>query len=210
MSLDRLIRLAQKTGDRLIVHNATEDSDVVIMDLDSYERLLHIDDEEEVRVEDIPFDAPWDDPYRPLSESRRYGHPLYDERFGEDESGFDCEEMNEMEMDEEMDDDDEEDEWHSVRDVMGERYPFFDPELDDETPDTTDFSSSFDDGLPTVDGFHEEEVPAAPPQDIPRSAEAVSNEPTTQPIPQAEGHVSGLSWEEEPLADDPIFYEEPV
>lgn len=40
MSLDRLINLAKKTGDRLIVHNPIDEHDVVIMDLDSYEGML--------------------------------------------------------------------------------------------------------------------------------------------------------------------------
>ena len=39
-SLDRLINLARRTGDRLIVHNELEDSDVVIMGVDEYERLV--------------------------------------------------------------------------------------------------------------------------------------------------------------------------
>ncbi|GEM_PF-1597527 len=39
-SLDRLINLAKKTGDRLIVHNPIDNQDVVIMDLDSYEGML--------------------------------------------------------------------------------------------------------------------------------------------------------------------------
>lgn len=39
-SLDRLIDLAQRTGDRLIVHNPIEDKDVVIMSVDEYEQML--------------------------------------------------------------------------------------------------------------------------------------------------------------------------
>ncbi len=39
-SLDRLIDLAQRTGDRLIVHNPIEDRDVVIMSVDEYEQML--------------------------------------------------------------------------------------------------------------------------------------------------------------------------
>lgn len=40
-SLDRLIKLAKRTGDRLIVHNETDESDIVIMDVDQYENLLN-------------------------------------------------------------------------------------------------------------------------------------------------------------------------
>ena len=39
-SLDHLIDLAQRTGDRLIVHNPIEDRDVVIMSVDEYENLI--------------------------------------------------------------------------------------------------------------------------------------------------------------------------
>lgn len=47
MSLDRLIRLAKRTGDRLIVHNPVDETDVVIMDVDEYEALL--DEKQDVR-----------------------------------------------------------------------------------------------------------------------------------------------------------------
>lgn len=39
-SLDRLIDLAKKTGDRLIVHDPIEDRDIIIMDVDEYEKLI--------------------------------------------------------------------------------------------------------------------------------------------------------------------------
>jgi hypothetical protein len=40
MSLDRLINLVKKTGDRLVVHDSITEQDVVLMDIDSYEDLL--------------------------------------------------------------------------------------------------------------------------------------------------------------------------
>lgn len=40
MSLDRLIRLAQRTGDRLIVHDPVNGQDIVLLDIASYEQLL--------------------------------------------------------------------------------------------------------------------------------------------------------------------------
>lgn len=39
-SLDHLIELAQRTGDRLIIHNPIEDRDMVIMGVDEYEHLI--------------------------------------------------------------------------------------------------------------------------------------------------------------------------
>ncbi len=47
MSLYRLIDLAKRTGDRLIVHDPINSRDVVIMGIDSYERLLDISEGEE-------------------------------------------------------------------------------------------------------------------------------------------------------------------
>ena len=38
-SLDRLINLVKKTGDRLVIHDSATDEDVVIMDLSAYEAL---------------------------------------------------------------------------------------------------------------------------------------------------------------------------
>jgi hypothetical protein len=42
MSLERLIRLAQKTGDKLIVHDPINERDVVLMSVDDYEALLSL------------------------------------------------------------------------------------------------------------------------------------------------------------------------
>lgn len=39
-SMERLVGLAQKTGGKLIVHNPLEDHDVVILDVDEYEKLV--------------------------------------------------------------------------------------------------------------------------------------------------------------------------
>lgn len=46
MSLDHLIDLARRTGDRLIVHNPLESQDVVIMTVNEYEKLIKLDEEE--------------------------------------------------------------------------------------------------------------------------------------------------------------------
>ena len=40
MSLDRLINLAKRTGDRLIIHDPVNGRDLVILDIDAYERLI--------------------------------------------------------------------------------------------------------------------------------------------------------------------------
>jgi len=42
-SLERLVQLAQKTGGKLIVQNPLEDRDIVILDVDEYEKLVDKD-----------------------------------------------------------------------------------------------------------------------------------------------------------------------
>jgi hypothetical protein len=39
-SLDRLINLAKRTGDRLIIHDSFEDQDIVIMSVGEYEKII--------------------------------------------------------------------------------------------------------------------------------------------------------------------------
>ena len=39
-SLERLIKLAKRTGDRLIIHDPVDGNDIVVMDLDAYEMLM--------------------------------------------------------------------------------------------------------------------------------------------------------------------------
>ena len=39
-SLDRLLRLAKKTGDRLIIHDSATEESMVLLSLDAYEQLV--------------------------------------------------------------------------------------------------------------------------------------------------------------------------
>lgn len=52
-SIDRLIRLARKTGDRLIIHDPSEERDIVIMDLDQYEMLIDAQKDLEEYIDDF-------------------------------------------------------------------------------------------------------------------------------------------------------------
>ena len=54
-SLDRLIRLVERTGDRLIVHDSMNGRDIVLLDIDSYERLLGHHEETEL-IDGLPED----------------------------------------------------------------------------------------------------------------------------------------------------------
>lgn len=52
-SIDRLLRLARKTGDRLIIHDPSEERDIVIMDLDQYEMLVDAQKDLEEYIDDF-------------------------------------------------------------------------------------------------------------------------------------------------------------
>lgn len=58
MSLDHLIKLARRTGDRLIVHDSSGEKDLVIMDIDSYEQLLDLQTMSDER--DFFAPEPWE------------------------------------------------------------------------------------------------------------------------------------------------------
>ena len=59
-SLERLIKLAQKTGDRLIVHDEFSGRAVVILDVDTYENLF---DRAEGAARPLPFPDNRENPY---------------------------------------------------------------------------------------------------------------------------------------------------
>ncbi|MEK7623101.1 MAG: hypothetical protein AAB408_00330 [Patescibacteria group bacterium] len=61
MSLNRLISLAQRTGDRLIVHDPINGRDIVLMGIGAYEELL--DKAEDVDNEINPWDDDHDSPW---------------------------------------------------------------------------------------------------------------------------------------------------
>lgn len=143
-SFDRLLRLAQKTGDRLIVHDSATNRSTVLLSLDEYERLW--DQAEAFAISD---------------ESSFY--------FGGKEDPLDEIEDEEMENPWESKD---ESPWHSVDKVIEEQYPMR------ETP-----------GSPLDTGKEQK-------QDT--------------PISRVEQTQEGLSWKEEPIEDELLFFEEPL
>ena len=70
-SIDRLIRLARKTGDRLIIHDPSDERDIVIMDLDQYEILVDAKSDLEENIEDFQT-------YRETTHSERKAPPAYE------------------------------------------------------------------------------------------------------------------------------------
>lgn len=127
MNLERLIRLAQRTGDRLIIHDEFGGDDVAVLPIAEYEKLvdkiemcklLH---EREHDGVDFPFDSePWRDemseipdvvdvPFGPPSSvGTDFGEPR-----PEDDFDFD------FDIDDELED---EGEWDAVGDVIEDRY----------------------------------------------------------------------------------------
>jgi hypothetical protein len=202
MSLDRLIDLAQRTGDRLIVHNPVEQQDVVIMSVDEYENLI----DSRRSVHGLSSDQLLDQINRDISawrtdkeESEQWEKTmqLEDELWNE--------EMRDYPFTEEPWRDD----WHRAGDILEDRYDFNDGEDEEDfeedkknwQPPRFDWDGKIMDdelkdiGFPFNDGFeNRSEVKVEDIPFDPRTAESY-----------------GGAWEEEPLpSDEPVFYEEPV
>lgn len=86
MSLDRLINLARRTGDRLIIHNPLDDHDMVIMSVDEYEELLDVQEDNFESLDDM---APWEEDGSPWHSAGSVLEDKYDFSFDE----FDEEDM---------------------------------------------------------------------------------------------------------------------
>ena len=192
-SLDRLIDLAKRTGDRLIVHDPIEGRDVIIMDVDEYERMV-------LPKKDV----------RGLSSRQMLDQINRDIAVWranlEMEEQWAREEMLEDEIDAEgpFDPFAETDfyapEWHSAGNVIGELY--------------NQKIKSSEDQFSDLDIDEEEiEVEEVPPQ---MSATVEEDEElSVKPVPQSEHvdeylHDGGKLKEESLVSEEPVFYEEPV
>lgn len=238
-SLDRLIDLAKKTKDRLIVHDPIEGRDVVIMDVDEYEKMWDRQNETEMEsdvrglsgrglVDKINRDiAIWraeqdmeeewnSDDFMP---GGIYPHTdPWDEPWHHDHAG----------------------DWHSAGDVLNERSKdqmitrledhefdfddFGEEEINvKDTPFDSDINFSAKGG-PAVGweipdfSLPEEEVPMSNEEEIKVDDlpwDLPDEEIKTTPIPLGEHNdeyiADGGALKEEKLdSDEPVFYEEPV
>ncbi len=223
MSLYRLIRLAKKTGDRLIVHNETDSSNIVIMDLDNYERLVDFVDPEDFGVDfgSVPPWSPTPDPWD-MTPSTTTQYPWE----AEDEPEYGSDDWFRQQRDRMQQDD-----WTSIGDLMGERYPDLCEDIDEED----EVKATLEDDIPPFGPQDEEEIPDLEPE--------IPTEPTVEPIheptvphdpSQGEGMIvlaeepvldapvapiadissvpapAGVATPEESLSSDPVFYEEPT
>lgn len=131
--LDRLIRLAKKTGDRLIVHDPVRGNDIVMLSIDAYETMLQRLDHADFDVsEEVPFGS--DDPF---GQSDTDTNISFDEEHDDEEDGID--------------------DWVTPADVMRDRYPSF---LDDSTEsDTASPRNREDIHTPALDEIRIEDIP---------------------------------------------------
>ena len=203
MSLDRLIDLAHRTGDRLIVHNPLDNQDVVIMSVDEYEYL--VDGSREVR--NLSSNQLLDQINRDISVWRNNKETDEDwDRTSELEDELWDEEMSNFSFDPSHDP------WHKAGDVLGKKYSVHDFEEDQDLIDEEGEMSvpNFDFGpfetqedlSPDLEEVEKEEIGG-----FPFDVEPVQTEVENIPIEYA---PKDEKWEEEPLSDEPVFYEEPV
>ncbi|MBU0597306.1 hypothetical protein KJ641_02790 [Patescibacteria group bacterium] len=228
MSLDYLIDLANRTGDRLIVHNPIECQDVVIMSVQEYESLI----DSRRSSGSMSSNQLLDQINRDIS--------VWRSNREEDEEWDRSMQLEDELWDEEMEDfipEPWDHSWYRAGDIMGDRYQpilnmseasdYFDEDEDEDESDEIDWTppkfvmdefspSSVSDKtdnvkvednkedlgfLPFDDKFkHEIKV-----EDIPFDPPSLENLGEVDPANDA------LGWEEEPLpGDEPVFYEEPV
>ena len=161
-SYDRLIDLAKRTGDRLIVHDPVEGRDVVIMDIDEYEKIV---DEREYdgyfheNKYDSDFDGCCYDDFerrdvRGMSEGElldQINRDIAKWRADKDmEDKWEREDLLEDEAEDvgPFDPFAEQDyhpaEWHSAGDIMGDRYKIPSSFVENEDEEEIAFSGSSD------------------------------------------------------------------
>ncbi len=183
MSLDRLINLARRTGDRLIVHQPEKGEDIVIMDVGEYELLM--DKRQDVR--NLSDRQLLDQINRDIAIWRANDKLEDEEIFGDFSS----------EKEEEKD-------WFSAGNILGERFGEEGSESFEENNEEEDEMDEFFD-LNEVD---DDELYNP---DIPEITEDLAKKDEPKVIPEKPAEDSGEVWEEESLGDDePVFYEEPV
>lgn len=134
-SLDRLINLANRTGDRLIVHDSISDSNVVLMDLDQYENLALGNRD----VRDMSSGQLLDQINRDIAVWR--ANKEMDERFD-----------RELELEDELEeeygmpyDDYQPGSWYRAGDVLGDRYDHLRDWEDDDDENNGEFGWYDDD-----------------------------------------------------------------
>ncbi len=182
MSLDRLIDLAKKTGDRLIVHDPVHGRDVVIMDIEKYEELHLVGTRATKHLSDSEL---LDQINRDIALWRARQQDALDEELEEDEF---------LETDEDglSGAFPESSPWHSTQQMFG------DYGVSGKKSSTPNKQTALADDVFDGDERTKQED------------EDVSEERIVTPLPYR--NEGGVKWTEEPSlgGDEPVFYEEPV
>jgi hypothetical protein len=218
-NLNRLIGLAKRTGDRLVVHDSFTQESVVIMSVDEYEKLLPSSEREGGEDDDIQRQIDRD---MALWRANRDLDDEWEDIRGVERMPWDVESEDEIPTRVGNDDDDDfdipfgtHDSWDSVGDVIGSRYADI-PFLDDDHSSPQDVDDNEEEDFGAIDwdgedfgkknpelekemaGFEIEDIPFDPPM------------PEKKEVPFVPQETVG-DWEEESLPDDePVFFEEPV
>jgi len=220
-NLDRLIKLAKKSGSTLIVHDEQK-GDMVLMDLDSYEEML--DMQEECSCEDYTFDNEelyemserelLDKINRDISIWRSY-QDEEDKEFREDILEDDL--ATNPPEDPFVEDFSHSPEWHKAGDILLDRHndlapnfapvdyatykpDFFEDEIKENMEEVEDDNFVIDDNIFGVDDNTDNLIYNTLGQ------EAFENK---NKVP-FEKHKEEEIAEEEDLDEDPVFFEEPV
>jgi len=206
--LERLIRLAQKTGDTLIIHDKDSARDIVLMDVDQYEIMVDNDSifghDEECRHQDL-YD---------MSEGEMLDKINRDISIWRSQKDLDDEWSRNEHLDKYMTehpltDPFEEDfvhhsDWHEAGNILGDRYkglPNFEDEEEWEEDDNLD---------ETDDRINIEDIPVSN-QDINFGEIDFGSDTELQSIPFSSPDSETDDWEDEPLpGEEPIFFEEPI
>lgn len=191
MSLERLIRLAKKTGDRLIVHDSVHGNDVVILGVDEYEKMFdraqdtgnYSHDEDVLLDDDYGHDtlgdsvpSSWHSTAAVMAERFERTSPPWQENTEQTSPVSDIDD----------------------RDIL----PPLPRRMD--VLDTEDAAP-----LPSDNSFVPDDTQASVGMETATENDVVPEERHVIPLVQSESEIVG---EEEPIkhGDDPVFYEEPV
>ena len=246
-SYDRLINLAKRTGDRLIVHDPVEGRDVVIMDIDEYEMIVDereygrsfYDEETDCNFDDCCNDFEKKD-VRGMSEGELLDQINRDiaiwrtDKDAEDrwnrEEELECESDKEGPFDPFAEQDYHPADWHSVGDVVEDRYKIKESFFEDESKEEENISFTPDykvgdekkEPLLSEDG-EEWEIPAeflvspnSKPDEIKideipdfdLNYEAVGEESITGDLPIPEAGLNEIPFKKEEVVSD--WLEEPL
>ncbi len=207
-NLERLIRLAKKTGDTLIIHDQNSNRDLVLLDVDQYEMMVdssvffgHSSELRDQGIHELTERGLLDKINRDISIWR--SQKELDEEWQRNEH------LDRHMAANPLPDPFEEDfthhaDWHDAGSVLEDRYKDT-PWNYDGDGDVWEDEKDFDD----LDTIKIEDIPNFD-QEIDFGEVDWSSDDELQSIPFSSENLEE-AWEDEPLLDeDPIFFEEPI